>query len=296
MLASFVVCGALSLGAMPGLADAGEGTASIGANFTAGGIQINAREAVLRRGTSSQGVSSVHHLQPRLETTVTPACPGNDPNSAGAYDVSCQTLVSACQAVGLAGPLTWWWSRPLNVDGSPAGPWVRVGQSCTVPALVAAAVARPVLTLAAVRTAFRQVAFALPQVHVQPEGGVTLVNLPTFFEVRWPVQGVQPGEVASVDMLGRSVRVRPLVRSFVYRFGDGAGLGPTTDAGGVYPAGTVRHVYTRPVVAMVSVSATYGGQFSVDGGPWQQVGETITLTGPATGVQVLEARARLEAG
>ena len=211
--------------------------------------------------------------------------------------MSCQTLVSACQAVGRAGPLTWWWSRPLNVDGSPAGVWVRTGQSCNVPAAqVAAAAARPVLTLAAIRQAFRQVAFALPQVHVQPEGDVTLVNLPTFFEVRWPVQGVQPGEVATVDILGRSVRVRPLARSFVYRFGDGTRFGPTTDPGGVYPEGTVRHTYTQPATATVSVSATYGGQFSVDGGPWQQVGETITLTGPAKGVQVLEARARLEAG
>lgn len=210
--------------------------------------------------------------------------------------MSCQTLVSACAAVGLRGPLTWWWSRPLGTDGSPVGPWVRAGQSCSAPGPVAVAAARPVLTVGAVRAAFRQVPFALPQVHVQPEGDVTLVNLPTFFEVRWPARGVQPGEVARVDILGRSVRVRPLVRSFVYRFGDGDRLGPTSDAGGVYPEGTVRHVYARPATVMVSVSATYGGQFSVDGGPWQQVGETITLTGPATGVQVLEARARLEAG
>lgn len=233
----------------------------------------------------------------KFESTMTPACPGNDPNAAGAYDMSCQTLVSACEAVGLAGPLTWWWSRPLNPDGSPGGPWVRTGQSCQVPAAqVAAAAARPVLTEAAIRVAFRQVAFSLPQVHVQPEGNVTLVNLPTFFAVRWPERGVQPGEVVTVDILGRSVRVRPLATSFVYRFGDGSQWGPTADAGGVYPEGTVRHAYTAPATVMARVSVTYGGQFSVDGGPWRQVAETITLTGPTTGVQVLEARARLEAG
>jgi len=44
------------------------------------------------------------------------------------------------------------------------------------------------------------------------------------------------------------------------------------------------------------VVATYGGEFSVDEGPWQEVGETITLNGPTEGVQVREARARLEAG
>lgn len=211
--------------------------------------------------------------------------------------MSCQSLVSACQAVGLTGPLTWWWSRPLSVDGSPGGVWVRAGQSCNVPAAqVAAVAARPVLTLAAIRQAFRQVTFALPELHVQPEGDVTLVNLPTYFEVRWPAQGVQPGEVTSVELLGRTVRVRPLARSFLYQFGDGTRLGPTMDAGGVYPSGTVRHIYTRLAIATVRVSATYGGDFSVDGGPWQQVGETISLTGPAKGVQVIQARARLEAG
>lgn len=228
---------------------------------------------------------------------MTPACPGNDPNVGGAYDLSCQTLISACEAVGSAGPLTWWWSRPVNPDATPAGPWVRTGQSCNVPAAqVVAAAARPVLTVTAIRQAFRQVAFARPELHVQPEGDVTLVNLPTYFEVRWPTRGVQPTEVATIDILGRSVRIRPLARSFLYRFGDGARLGPTADPGGVYPSGTVRHTYSRPTTARANVTITYGGEFSVDQGPWQQVGDTITLTGPDKGVQVLEARARLEAG
>ena len=151
------------------------------------------------------------------------------------------------------------------------------------------------LTVAAVRAAFRQVQFAEPVVHVQPEGNVTLVNLPTYYEVLWPTAGVEPEETASVQLLGRSVRIRPLTESFVYRFGDGASLGPTPDAGGSYPDGTVRHTYDAPARAAVSVEARYGGEFSVDGGPWQQVGDTVVIPGPATGVQVREARARLQA-
>ncbi len=175
---------------------------------------------------------------------------------------------------------------------------MRTGQSCNVPAAaVAAAAARPVLTVDVVRQAFRQVDFALPAVHVQPEGNVTLVNLPTYFEVQWPALGVQPREIATVQLLGRSVRIRPLGKSFVYRFGDGDQLGPTSDVGGPYPEGRIRHTYIRPAkAAVVSVVATYGGEFSVDDGPWQEVGETITINGPAEGVQVREARARLEAG
>ena len=73
--------------------------------------------------------------------------------------------------------------------------------------------------------------FALPGVHVQPEGNVTLVNLPTYFEVRWPAQGVQPREIATVQLLGR-----------------------------------------------------------------REVSESVTIDGPTQGVQVRQARARLEAG
>ena len=192
--------------------------------------------------------------------------------------------------------MAWIWSRPINPGGNPSGPWVRIGLSCNVPAAaVVAAAARPVLTLAAIRQAFREVQFAKPVVRIQPEGNVTLVNLPTYYRIQWPDQGVGPQEVARVQLLGRSVRIRPLGRSFVYDFGDGEHAGPTDDAGGTYPDGGVRHTYDHPGAAGVSVEATYGGEFSVDEGPWQQVGETVQIAGPPTGLRVREARARLEA-
>lgn len=233
----------------------------------------------------------------RSESTLTPGCPGNDPNIDRSYDVACYMLVRSCQDGGLGpGPLTWIWSRALNVDGSPAGRWVRTGQSCNVPAaVVAAASPRPALTIGVIRQAFRQVDFAKPTAHIQPEGNVTLVNLPTYYQVRWPAQGVEPAEIATVRLLGRSVRIRPLSRSFTYRFGDGHSAGPTTDPGGPYPDGGIQHTYLRAARVAVSVHATYSGEFSVDGGPWQQVGDTVQIPGPATGLRVREAHARLEA-
>lgn len=192
--------------------------------------------------------------------------------------------------------MTWIWIRQLDENGDPAGPWIQTGQSCNVPAaVVAAASPRPALTIGVIRQAFRQVEFAEPTVHIQPEGNVTLVNLPTYYQVRWPAQGVEPAEVATVRLLGRSVRIRPLSRSFTYRFGDGHSAGPTTDPGGPYPDGGIRHTYLRPARVAVSVHAAYGGEFSVDGGPWQQVGDTVQIPGPPTGLRVREAHARLEA-
>ena len=193
--------------------------------------------------------------------------------------------------------MTWIWRQPLEQDGTPSGPWVRTGDSCDeAAAQVAATQLRPVLTLGVIRQAFRQVNFALPTVHVQPEGNVTLVNLPTYYEVRWPTTWVQPKEIATVRLLGREVRIRPLDKSFVYSFGDGARLGPVRDAGGPFPTGGVTHVYRQVAKAPVSVAVTYGGEFSVDGGDWQEVGETVVIDGPAVAVQVREAVARLEAG
>ena len=265
-----------------------------------GGAVVRDDLRTVGAGTSvgQSRVSVAVRNRPTRETTMVPACPGNDPNANSAYDMACRQLISSCQAGGLGpGPMTWIWSRRIDVNGAPTGPWVRTGFSCNLPVSTVGPGARPALTVAAIRDAFRQVDFALPAVNVQPEGNVTLVNLPTYFEVQWPELGVQPREIAEVQLLGRNVRIRPLGKSFLYRFGDGHQLGPTSDVGGPYPDGRIRHTYTRPArAAVVSVVATYGGEFSVDEGPWQEVGETITINGPAEGVQVREARARLEAG
>jgi len=147
-----------------------------------------------------------------------------------------------------------------------------------------------------VQRAFREVDFARPSVAMQPVGNQTLVNLETFYRVGWPQSGVAPQEIATVMLLGRSVRIRPSVRSFTYSFGDGSGLGPTSDAGGVYPAGGVRHTYSSAGSVPVVVRAVYTGDFSVDGGAWEPVDESVTIAGPPTALRVREATNRLEAG
>jgi hypothetical protein len=147
-----------------------------------------------------------------------------------------------------------------------------------------------------VQRAFREVDFARPVVAVQPVGNQTLVNFETFYRVVWPVVGVAPREVATVRLLGRSVRIRPSVRSYWYGFGDGSGLSPTADAGGVFPDGRVRHVYMSAGSVAVGARASFTGDFSVDGGAWEPVDDTVTIAGPTTGVRVREAANRLQAG
>jgi hypothetical protein len=145
-----------------------------------------------------------------------------------------------------------------------------------------------------VQRAFRQLHFAHPLVHVQPEGNLTLVQLPTYYQVVWPAEGFEPGEVATVQLLGRTVRLRPRAVSYTYRFGDGITSGPTSDAGGPYPTGRVRHTYVRAGEVPVSIVATYTGDYQLGGGAWEPVGLTVPVAGDPVTVQVSEARARLE--
>jgi hypothetical protein len=131
---------------------------------------------------------------------------------------------------------------------------------------------------------------------MQPVGGQTLVNLETFYRVTWLRTGVAPEEIATVSLLGRQVRIRPAVEAYIYFFGDGSTAGPTSDTGGVYPSGRIRHTYLSSGSVGVRVRAVYTGDFSVDGGAWESVDDTVTITGPPTALRVREARNQLEAG
>ena len=78
------------------------------------------------------------------------------------------------------------------------------------------------LTMAMIRDAFHDTDFAVPTVNIQPEGDVTLVNLPTFFEVKFPEAGFGPDEVDTPDparLLGYHIEVRPRLKSITYHLG-----------------------------------------------------------------------------
>lgn len=70
--------------------------------------------------------------------------------------------------------------------------------------------------------ALRELPFAKPTENVQPEGDVTLVNLPTYFEAQWPTGTLGPGDVSKkVQLLSWAVEFRINPASYNYSFGDG---------------------------------------------------------------------------
>ncbi len=251
----------------------------VGIKARGDGVALNAtRRLVDRIRQESRGGRAT------TQWAVTPACPGNDPNIGGPYDVACGFLVTACRAKGEGdGPMTWVWRRPL----SPLGRWVQVGYSCSqkLPK-------QPGMSMADVRRAFRQVDFAKPRLASQPGGGWTLVNLDTYYLVQWPKAGVRPGQVVTVRLLGHRVKIRPRIDTYLYDYGDGQTL-RTTDPGAPYPNGRITHAYQHTGDVRVAVTARYTADFAIDHGPYRALDDTIDLTSPTRTITIYEARAHL---
>jgi hypothetical protein len=183
--------------------------------------------------------------------------------------------------------------REVAEDGTPVGRnWTPLGVTC-LPQLAPGGSAA--LSLELIERAFHDTDFTVPTVNIQPEGDVTLVNLPTFFEVQFPDSGFGPDEVDQPDparLLGHRLEVRPRLKSVTYRLGERT-IGPTTDLGGPYPNGSVVQTYTQPGTHDVRVDIVYTGQFRVGGSGWIDIPGEVDLQGTPVTLTVREAKSRL---
>ena len=149
--------------------------------------------------------------------------------------------------------------------------------------------------MAMIRDAFHDTDFTVPTVNIQPEGDVTLVNLPTFFEVKFPAAGFGPDEVDTPDparLLGYHIEVRPRLKSITYHLGTTT-IGPTTSLGGPHPTGDIRATYLQPGTHRVRADIVYTGQFRVGGSQWFDIPGDVDLQGTPVTLTVREARSRL---
>lgn len=251
---------------------------------------VNGRGVDVTGSREAQQASARADEEPgvRYEYTAVSLCGGSAGDPAGEF--FCEASILECannSAEQGQGPAMRVFRRAL--DPTPQ-PWVFRGVTC-YPDLVAGD--GPALTMAMIVDAFHDTAFAVPQVSVQPVGGITLVTLPTFFETVFPQEGFEPGEVDTTSLLGFAVDIRPRLDAVTYHFGDGASEGPTVDTGGPYPDGGITHVYSSRGQVQARADVTYGGQFRVDGGVWNDIPGTATITGTPVTITVKESRARL---
>ena len=226
-----------------------------------------------------------------FEYTSVYACPTNVPGDTTA-DVPCTGAIQGCAGNTPEqgqGPLVRLYRRELDASSNPIGGWTSIGTTC-FPQFVPG---KPVLGLGQILTAFHNTPWAKPTAHIQPEGNVTLVTLATYFEVKWPTAGFQPGEIDTITLLGTPVRIRPTVQAYTYVFGDGTSFGPTPSAGGAYPGGDITHAYARAGTYDTHIDITYGGEFSIAGGPWLPIPDSVTVAGSLQPLTVKTATARL---
>lgn len=214
------------------------------------------------------------------------AC-GGDSVASGSTEWSCGYAVAACADRG-PGPLTYQWQRQVAPT---VGPWRRVGSTCYGPGEPGPA--RPGVTVELVRSTFARTPFKRPVLVVQPPGGVTLIRLDTFFQASFPGTGLGRGDIHTVTLLGRSVRIRVSSAGYRWDFGDGSPVLSTSSAGGPWPDGDVRHAYAHPGEYTVLAKVVYRGDYSVDGRSWLPVDSTVTLAAPAVRLIVATAHNEL---
>ncbi len=173
------------------------------------------------------------------------------------------------------------WRQPA--DSATPQPWQRLNTTCQPDTIAQAGLpesATPALTLAMIRNEWARTPFATPNLTLQPPRQETLVTLPVYVTVTWSPTGYQPGQTRTTTLLGRQIHMRPTLHHFNYDFGDGTQL-TTSSPGGPYPTGDVQHPYPHSGHYPIQATATYGGEYSVDGGSWFPIGTTVQIPGPA---------------
>jgi hypothetical protein len=103
-----------------------------------------------------------------------------------------------------------------------------------------------------------------------------------------------------VPILGQAVVLRVTAEHYDWTFGDGASLttdtpGPPFEAGTACSAdadckGYVHHTYRSPGRYPVQVTLTWHGEFSVEGGAWQDIPQRLELMSPAVSLTVAETQ------
>lgn len=153
--------------------------------------------------------------------------------------------------------------------------WVRLDLQCR-------STTSPTLTPDIVAHAFRRIPLPRLRLVAQPSGR-TLVNFDTIFHVR--AERIR----REVTLLGQRVALDIEPSSFSWRWGDGR-TSTTTSPGAPYPSKSVVHRYLdADVTVRPQVSVTWTARWRVDGGRWAPVAGSVTTTGPAATLRVVEA-------
>lgn len=138
--------------------------------------------------------------------------------------------------------------------------------------------------------AFRDLVVDPPALHMQPDRGWVLVNMPTI------VYSDDAMRTFETDLLGYRFDVEARPTSYRWDFGDGT-TRTTSAPGRRYPAKDVAHVYRQAGDRRISLTVTWSGRYRVEGvGAWRDVQGTASTTATTPTFEVVERRVHLETG
>jgi hypothetical protein len=206
------------------------------------------------------------------------------------YSPMCRTGGAGCAEVRScpgAMPRYGLFTRTVVVTGGSESPgsWTFAGWTCRTDSGVAVSggpAPLPQVTWQAVLREVQRIGLPSLAVQVQP-ANKTLVNFATNFYAEPEAFERQ------VTLLGQDVDVRAEPTSFAWTFGDGA-TDQTDSPGGAYPDLEITHRYTdADVTVSPSVDVTYAADFRVGDGDWQEIPETVTISGTPVSLRVVEA-------
>ncbi|MCW2605309.1 MAG: uncharacterized protein JWO60_2 [Frankiales bacterium] len=217
---------------------------------------------------------------PAYQYRYVPTCSGN--RFEGGADVMCNAAAMTCEARGEQGTAFWGWRRQVRPT---LGDWVRIdgvvclgGEEPGVPTTAQAAdyVQREFQSLVIVRGTTR----------IDP-GARGLINTDTIFST----DKVGPEPLPAVSILGHQVVITVTPEEYRWQFGDGGSL--TTTVPGRPLKKDVTHVYTKAGAYGASVTISWSGTFTIDGGEPITIRGRATTTGPETPIRILTAQSEL---
>lgn len=145
-----------------------------------------------------------------------------------------------------------------------------LGIRCALPGTPEFAEAPPVV-ITVTREDFARMPVTPLQAHAGPPDGWLPVNMVNVLYV-----DPAPQDLA-VELLDTPVAIRATPVSYHWDLGDGNTL-TTTDPGTPYPSETISATYTQEGWYDITLTTTFSGQFSVNGGTWQDIDGTIEIT------------------
>ena len=96
-------------------------------------------------------------------------------------------------------------------------------------------------------------------------------------------------QVLTTTILGVGVAIRATPIEYSWDFGDGTPALITTDPGRSYPEQTVEHLYTQLGQFTITLTTTWEGEFSIDGGTtWLPINGTTTTTNTTNPITIEE--------